>query len=746
MSGQGQVSAFFPNAAVPAQADTGPEIIPQPRAAPPKAEPQTEQYADYPDEPSPAFKAGIRAIDSSGRPSPVRFPSHRGALWDRTARGNAVVITPATPHISFIPSLLPQIAQQAAQGEGITHLEGAISAPKEGSGVLPLIDVTLHGLGPGDAATVGRKPPAGCGLEGRQPCAVGVNTIDWPTLTFPNDKELRPPNSAYAELLERSLEAFYGPMPLLLGECIPMHIAATHLRPDHGIDGHALLLRVEALVPTLALKATPLYALGVLNSPLSDSLKPNSSYGPGALRTGYLTMDQSRKLVLLSETDPLAFEVPLVGVWVSGVRQPSDPYAWAACVRYARMSPQIAEAVTMSKDGSNAFLMLAYEEWTDDYGGYKGASVISPQLYEVEPQGTLSPYKLVGRGLQVSLPIPSTAVDAAKCDLFTTESQELSRLMRGLEPFPREGSPQQRLEKSLPKPKQRLPPGVKPAEQVIAEYEAEMAKKAEAAKASAAATEAAASELLDSVAKKDAEGGGEKKLKIGDRLKSQLKSQAGQQATGQAVDMQLSVKPEENEEEPAPAAAAAGGLSGGTETALVAMVTQLLGQVREMGERMEQQETTIQKLTAQLAQASVERKAMQATPVASLASTVQITAPSSPPSTEALRAAVLAATEEERLAMPRAKAAGDDDDELSVEDEDEVMYQMDPDAPMRIDVLSVGGAAVEVGSDPYDEVPRIVYEPDEEEVGQYAEADESEGEDEAMKKAGDDDELAELGF
>ena len=175
-------------------------------------------------------------------------------------------------------------------------------------------------------------------------------------------------------------------------------------------------------------------------------------------------------------------------------------------------------------------------------------------------------------------------------------------------------------------------------------------------------------------------------------------------------------------------------------------MVQLLGQVREMGERMEQQETTIQKLTAQLAQASVERKAMQATPVASLASTVQITAPSSPPSTEALRAAVLAATEEERLAMPRAKAAGDDDDELSVEDEDEVMYQMDPDAPMRIDVLSVGGAAVEVGSDPYDEVPRIVYEPDEEEVGQYAEADESEGEDEAMKKAGDDDELAELGF
>ena len=275
MSGQGQVSAFFPNAAVPAQADTGPEIIPQPRAAPPKAEPQTEQYADYPDEPSPAFKAGIRAIDSSGRPSPVRFPSHRGALWDRTARGNAVVITPAT---RIIPSLLPQIAQQAAQGEGITHLEGAISAPKEGSGVLPLIDVTLHGLGPGDAATVGRKPPAGCGLEGRQPCAVGVNTIEWPTLTFPNDKELRPPNSAYAELLERSRPSTARCTP---SRRVHPYAYCRHLPARTTESTAALLLRVRALVPTLALKATPL-ARRAQQPALR--LAQAQFVGPGALR------------------------------------------------------------------------------------------------------------------------------------------------------------------------------------------------------------------------------------------------------------------------------------------------------------------------------------------------------------------------------------------------------------------------------------------------------------------------------
>ena len=35
--------------------------------------------------------------------------------------------------------------------------------------------------------------------------------------------------------------------------------------------------------------------------------------------TGYLSMDQTRRLLLIPELDPKALQVPLVGVWVSGV-------------------------------------------------------------------------------------------------------------------------------------------------------------------------------------------------------------------------------------------------------------------------------------------------------------------------------------------------------------------------------------------------------------------------------------------
>uniref|UniRef100_A0A8C5A118 STIL centriolar assembly protein n=1 Tax=Gadus morhua TaxID=8049 RepID=A0A8C5A118_GADMO len=53
---------------------------------------------------------------------------------------------------------------------------------------------------------------------------------------------------------------------------------------------------------------------------------------------GFLTMDQTRKLLLLLESDPKACSLPLVGVWLSGVVQPSNPLVWAWCLRFSHSS------------------------------------------------------------------------------------------------------------------------------------------------------------------------------------------------------------------------------------------------------------------------------------------------------------------------------------------------------------------------------------------------------------------------
>ena len=54
-------------------------------------------------------------------------------------------------------------------------------------------------------------------------------------------------------------------------------------------------------------------------------------------------MEQTRKLLLLAETDPKAFDVPLVGVWVAGVADLHDPYVWAACARFAALPDDVAQ-------------------------------------------------------------------------------------------------------------------------------------------------------------------------------------------------------------------------------------------------------------------------------------------------------------------------------------------------------------------------------------------------------------------
>jgi hypothetical protein len=51
--------------------------------------------------------------------------------------------------------------------------------------------------------------------------------------------------------------------------------------------------------------------------------------------TGFLTLDEAKRLVPLTETDPKAFEVPVVGVWVAGAKHPAHLGVWSAMLRFA---------------------------------------------------------------------------------------------------------------------------------------------------------------------------------------------------------------------------------------------------------------------------------------------------------------------------------------------------------------------------------------------------------------------------
>jgi hypothetical protein len=63
-------------------------------------------------------------------------------------------------------------------------------------------------------------------------------------------------------------------------------------------------------------------------------MSQRAPYAPLGPESGYLTMDQARKLLPLLPSEPRAADLPLVGVWVSGVGHPRHPAVWAALQRF----------------------------------------------------------------------------------------------------------------------------------------------------------------------------------------------------------------------------------------------------------------------------------------------------------------------------------------------------------------------------------------------------------------------------
>lgn len=449
------VSSFFPNA--PPSAPRNVAI----RAAPAAALPATS-----------SIRAVGHSVDEAERArtiKPLQFPSVRTALWDRTPLGAALTLQPSTPHLAIPPRLLSMLAEHAAAGGGGAGavMQASAVGSSTDSGInqgrsVPTCEIRAHAFvacGTAAAYAAACAPPPHEALRllraappGTQPCAIPVGAVPW----VAERPEARPEGVAYAALLGRSEAALDGTRTLAVGDAIPVHCACAT-----SPDGAALLVRLEALVPTLTLEATPLRALHVLSSPLSAALRQPSF--SGQLRTGFLTMDQTRRLICLGEGDPKAFEAPLVGVWVAGVRSLAEPYAWAACVRYARLRSPTAEALTAS-DGSCAFLCLTYEEAPPDntaaaepYPPLPSTSAIFPRLYDVAPRRQPSPYRLVGRAVQVALPVPASAAAEAgvSVDLYACERPELSRLVRTLPEYPGEGAPPAD-DAPLPKPKPPL--------------------------------------------------------------------------------------------------------------------------------------------------------------------------------------------------------------------------------------------------------------------------------------------------
>jgi hypothetical protein len=152
--------------------------------------------------------------------------------------------------------------------------------------------------------------------------------------------------------------------------------------------------QLECAASPVLFKFSLVRNLPLLMTPLAASLaRREFSTESGNLRSGYLTLDRTRKAVPLLKVDPLVLQQPLVGVWVYGVqiddawdeetarRQLADPFLYFACIGYL-MSEAIKERVGPEK---NTFLVALYPAGDQESGGSL------PRFFECSFSEFLSP-------------------------------------------------------------------------------------------------------------------------------------------------------------------------------------------------------------------------------------------------------------------------------------------------------------------------------------------------------------------
>ncbi|KAG7393216.1 hypothetical protein PHYPSEUDO_011221 [Phytophthora pseudosyringae] len=155
--------------------------------------------------------------------------------------------------------------------------------------------------------------------------------------------------------------------------------------------------QLECAASPVLFKLSLVRNLPLLMTPLAASLaKREFSTRSGNMRSGYLTLDRTRKAVPLLKIDPLVLQQPLVGVWVYGVqiddawdegtarRQLANPFVYFACIGYLT-SEAIKERVGPEK---NTFLVALYSADGPDSGGVVGSL---PRFFECSFSEFLSP-------------------------------------------------------------------------------------------------------------------------------------------------------------------------------------------------------------------------------------------------------------------------------------------------------------------------------------------------------------------
>ncbi|XP_029004321.1 SCL-interrupting locus protein homolog isoform X2 [Betta splendens] len=275
----------------------------------------------------------------------------RSALWDSSPAGDRLCLhlcSNRKPRLLLLEKAL-RLAQRHLRHNHKPQLYGfflgSVSVDSDEEG----ITVNLDRFDPGRKQTSGTVPSAMLPGDILVPCLFTTQTQGMYDSVIQSDAELHHCFKALQQFLS-------GRQPLDLSQLLRFkgRVVCSQLS-----DGAAFCLSWSAVCPSVSLDVQPVRAIPIIPTALLRSLMNIDR--PLRLtfsqQRGFLTMDQTRKLFLLLESDPKASTLPLVGLWLSGVTHIYNPQVWAWCLRFL-YSFSLQERVLSE---SNCFLLVVFE-------------------------------------------------------------------------------------------------------------------------------------------------------------------------------------------------------------------------------------------------------------------------------------------------------------------------------------------------------------------------------------------------
>jgi hypothetical protein len=306
----------------------------------------------------------------------MRFPCCRTALWDPQPQSQSTHLTHALciPSIIFLPSLVKSMQEYLTEcgrfdgeweliGRHVTidHQLSCKDSVTRGQGQIvferfqkktvqfqPLHEFRASCVSIDLPAVVERTSDLNDSLARFNESPFKNNIRKLPT----SDQSIRPKvlNDGQRKCAEQGiLEEIKKRVPVIPAKFLSFAIGCA-------IDKSQLVIVGEVTAPCESYVVTPLKLLKVIPTVLAQSLYDRDpAYAHGC--SGFLSMDQTRRLLVLTEEDPKVAQLPLVGIWVTGVESFNSPFVWACLLRY-RHCQGLCERVAQG----DSFLLLCYQQ------------------------------------------------------------------------------------------------------------------------------------------------------------------------------------------------------------------------------------------------------------------------------------------------------------------------------------------------------------------------------------------------